>query len=127
MFNLFKILLVSVSVLLSVAFLVLGERKTIGYIQKRKGPVFVGFLGLLQPISDGLKLILKDSLNVFGIERFFYVLSPFLVIFLSLFTWAFIPTSFLLQDSKFSLLFIIVINSMSVYGVLLAGLSSSSK
>lgn len=127
MFMFLKSLILLVSVLLSVAFLVLAERKTMGYIQRRKGPVFVGFWGVLQSIADGLKLVLKSSLNVFGIEKSLYIMSPFLSFFIALLSWSFVPTSYSIQDSKISLLFILALNSIGVYGVLLAGLSSSSK
>jgi len=127
MFLILKSLILLICVLLSVAFLVLAERKTIGYIQRRKGPVFVGFWGVLQSIADGLKLVLKSSLNVFGIEKSLYIASPFISFFIALLSWAFIPTGLNIQDSKISLLFILALNSIGVYGVLLAGLSSSSK
>lgn len=127
MFIFIKSLILLICVLLSVAFLVLAERKTIGYIQRRKGPVFVGFWGSLQSIADGLKLVLKSSLNVFGIEKALYIASPFISFFIALISWSFVPTGLTIQDSRISLLFILALNSIGVYGVLLAGLSSSSK
>lgn len=127
MFIVLKSLILLICVLLSVAFLVLAERKTMGYMQRRKGPVFVGFWGCLQSIADGLKLVLKSSLNVFGIEKSLYIASPFISFFIALLSWSFIPTGLLIQDSRISLIFILALNSIGVYGVLLAGLSSSSK
>ncbi len=127
MFIFLKGLVLLVSILLSVAFLVLIERKVIAYIQRRRGPVFVGFWGFLQSIADGLKLVLKTNLNVFGIERSIYYASPFISFFISLLSWVFIPFGFLLQDSDISLFFILALNSVGIYGILLAGLSSSSR
>jgi len=116
-------LVLIVPILISVAYLTLAERKVMGSMQQRKGPNVVGFLGLLQPLADGLKLLLKEAVIPTNASTFSFVFAPVLTLFLSLFGWALIPLSFtgFYVDVDISLLFIFAVSSLGVYGIILSG------
>jgi NADH-quinone oxidoreductase subunit H len=78
-------LLTVLPVLIAVAYLTLAERKIMGSMQQRKGPNVVGFLGLLQPLADGLKLLLKETVVPINADHFGFIFAPILTLFLSLF------------------------------------------
>ena len=122
-------LILVVPVLISVAYLTLAERKVMGSMQQRKGPNVVGFLGLLQPLADGLKLLLKETVIPTNASTFSFVFAPVLTLFLSLFGWSVIPLSFtgFYVDINLSLLFIFAVSSLGVYGIILSGWSSNSR
>jgi len=122
-------LVLIVPILISVAYLTLAERKVMGSMQQRKGPNVVGFLGLLQPLADGLKLLLKETVIPTNASTFSFVFAPVLTLFLSLFGWALIPLSFtgFYVDVDLSLLFIFAVSSLGVYGIILSGWSSNSR
>ena len=122
-------LVLIVPILISVAYLTLAERKVMGSMQQRKGPNVVGFLGLLQPLADGLKLLLKETVIPTNASTFSFVFAPVLTLFLSLFGWALIPLSFtgFYVDVDISLLFIFAVSSLGVYGIILSGWSSNSR
>src|SRR3569623_1070649 len=124
-----KILLNVVPIMLSVAYLTLAERKVIGYVQVRIGPNRVGPRGLLQPIADGLKLLLKAIIVPTYAIRFLFFLAPLLALAPALAAWAVIPFSdgLVLSDIDASLLYILALTSMSVYGIIIAGWASNSK
>ena len=77
-------LLIVVPILISVAYLTLAERKIMGAMQQRSGPNVVGFFGLLQPLADGLKLLLKETVIPTNANTFSFVFAPILTLFLSL-------------------------------------------
>jgi NADH:ubiquinone oxidoreductase subunit H len=79
-----KYLIIVVPVLLSVAVFTLFERKLIGYIQRRQGPIKVGFFGILQPFADGLKLMIKEPLIPINSNYFMYIAAPIITLLLSL-------------------------------------------
>lgn len=81
-FIFFKIIILIIPVLLSVAYITLVERKIIAAIQKREGPNFVGFLGLLQPIADGIKLLIKETLYPSHSIKLAFILAPMFVFFI---------------------------------------------
>jgi len=116
-------------VLLCVAFLTAAERKAMSSMQQRKGPNVVGFLGLLQPIADGLKLFAKETVIPSASNPINFVFAPILTFFLSLLGWAVIPMNenSPLVDLNLGLVYLFAISSLGVYGIILAGWSSNSK
>jgi NADH-quinone oxidoreductase subunit H len=124
-----KIMVIVVPLMLAVAYLTLWERKLIGWIQVRLGPNRVGPAGLLQPIADGLKLLLKEIIVPSGANKFLFVLAPIMAIMPALAAWAVVPFSpeLVLSNIDASLLYILAITSMGVYGVIIAGWASNSK
>lgn len=127
--TLLKIVLIVAPLMLGVAYLTYAERKVIGYMQVRIGPNRVGPLGLLQPIADGVKLLLKEIVVPTGANRFLFVIAPMLSLAPALAAWAVVPftDTLVLANIDASLLYILAIGSMGVYGVVLAGWASNSK
>jgi NADH-quinone oxidoreductase subunit H len=128
-FLLLKILIIVVPVLLSVAYLTLVERKILASMQKRRGPNVVGFLGLLQPLADGAKLILKETILPSSANKGIFIFAPALTFLLSLIAWAVIPLSdsVVLVDINLGLLYIFAISSLGVYGIVISGWASNSR
>tara|TARA_B100000795_G_scaffold269315_1_gene258342 strand:+ start:1043 stop:1426 length:384 start_codon:yes stop_codon:yes gene_type:complete len=116
-------LVIVIPILISVAYLTLAERKIMGSMQQRKGPNVIGFLGLLQPLADGLKLLLKETVIPTNSHTFSFVFAPILTLFLSLLGWCVIPFSFnaYFVDVDLGLLFLFAISSLGVYGIILSG------
>lgn len=127
--SLIKSLALIVMVMLSVAFLTAAERKAMSSMQQRKGPNVVGFLGLLQPIADGLKLFAKETVIPSVSNPINFVFAPILTFFLSLLAWAVIPLNAEapLVDLNLGLIYLFAVSSLGVYGIILAGWSSNSK
>ena len=123
------ILAIVVPIMLSVAYLTLAERKVIGYIQVRIGPNRVGPRGLLQPIADGLKLLMKEIIVPTNANQYLFVIAPILALAPALAAWAVIPfnAELVLADIDAGLLYILALTSMSVYGIIIAGWASNSK
>ena len=124
-----KILAIIVPLLISVAYFTIAERKILGSIQRRKGPNVVGFLGLLQPFADGLKLFAKETILPSDSNVYIFLLAPLMIFILSLIGWAVIPLSenIVISDLNLGVLYLFAISSLSVYGIILAGWSSNSK
>jgi len=124
-----KILMIVAPIMLSVAYLTYFERKVIGAMQLRKGPNVVGPFGLLQPIADGIKLFLKETVIPTGANRVVFVLAPMITFILALVAWAVIPfdAGMVLADINVGILFLFAISSLGVYGILMAGWASNSK
>jgi len=124
-----KILLIIVPLLLSVAYFTLAERKIMASIQRRRGPNVIGYLGLLQPLADGLKLFIKETILPTSANIFIFLLAPLLTFFLSLMGWVVIPfgENLVVANVNIGLLYLFAISALSVYGIILSGWSSNSK
>ena len=124
-----RILVVAVVILLCVAYLILWERKLIGWMHVRLGPNRVGPAGLLQPIADVLKLLLKEVIQPAQASRWIYLIAPIMVVVPAFAVWAVIPfqAGAVLGDINAGLLYAMAISSIGVYGVILAGWASNSK
>jgi NADH-quinone oxidoreductase subunit H len=124
-----KILLIVVPLMLAVAYLTLAERKVIGYMQLRIGPNRVGPKGLLQPIADGLKLLMKEIILPTKSNHYLYLIAPVLAIAPALAAWAVIPfgEGLVLANINAGLIFLLAMTSLGVYGVIIAGWASNSK
>ncbi len=127
--TLIKIVLIVAPLMLGVAYLTYFERKVIGFMQVRIGPNRVGPWGLLQPIADGLKLLLKEIIVPSGSSKAVFIIAPMLAIAPALAAWAVIPftDTLVLANIDASLLYILAITSMGVYGIILSGWASNSK
>jgi len=127
--TLLLILCIVVPLMLCVAYLTLWERKLIGWIQVRIGPNRVGPMGLLQPIADGLKLLVKEIIVPTGANKFLFVLAPVMAIMPAMAAWAVVPFSpeMVLANIDAGLLYLMAITSMGVYGIIIAGWASNSK
>ena len=128
-FILTKILIVVVPLLISVAYFTLAERKILGAIQRRRGPNVIGIYGLLQPLSDGFKLLIKESVIPHSSNSLLFILSPALTFAVSLFGWSIIPFgpySFF-SESNLGFLYLFAVSSLGVYGIVMSGWSSNSK
>ncbi|MCX7220169.1 MAG: NADH-quinone oxidoreductase subunit NuoH [Burkholderiales bacterium] len=124
-----KIICITLPVMGCVAYLTLWERKMIGWMHIRLGPNRVGPAGLLQPIADALKLLLKEIIIPAKANKVLFVLAPIMTIMPALAAWAVIPfgPETVLANVNAGLLLIMAITSMEVYGVIIAGWASNSK
>jgi NADH-quinone oxidoreductase subunit H len=124
-----KIVAILIPLTLSVAYYTYAERKVIGYMQVRTGPNRVGPWGLFQPFADVFKLLLKEIVVPANANKFLFLLAPVLTLAPSFAAWAVVPFNDLmvLADIDASLLFILALTSMGVYGVIVAGWASNSK
>jgi NADH-quinone oxidoreductase subunit H len=127
--NLAYIGAIVVPLFIAVAYLTLWERKLIGWIQIRIGPNRVGPLGLLQPIADGLKLLVKEVILPTRANKGLYLAAPVVMLAPALAAWAVIPIApeVVLSDINAGLLYILALSSIGVYGVIVAGWASNSK
>ena len=124
-----KIVAIVIPIMLSVAYLTYFERKVIGAMQQRRGPNVVGPFGLLQPIADGLKLFLKETIIPSSANRGVFLLAPCVTFILALVAWAAIPfdEQMVLADINVGILYLFAISSLGVYGILMAGWASNSR
>jgi NADH-quinone oxidoreductase subunit H len=127
--TLVKIMCIVLPLMGMVAYLTLAERKVIGWMQVRIGPNRVGPLGLLQPIADAIKLLMKEIIIPSGANKFLFIGAPVLSIMPALAAWAVVPFSpeVVLSNVDAGLLYVLALTSMGVYGVIIAGWASNSK
>nr|YP_003345125.1 NADH dehydrogenase subunit 1 [Derichthys serpentinus]WNH19657.1 NADH dehydrogenase subunit 1 [Derichthys serpentinus]BAI53276.1 NADH dehydrogenase subunit 1 [Derichthys serpentinus] len=116
-----------IPVLLAVAFLTLLERKTLGYMQLRKGPNVVGPYGLLQPITDGVKLFIKEPISPSTASPFLFYAAPTLALTLALALWAPMPMPYPMLNLNLGILLVLALSSLAVYSILGSGWASNSK
>ena len=122
-------LLITVAVLLSLAFLMFADRKIWAAVQMRKGPNVVGVFGLLQSFADFLKYIFKEIVIPAGSDKVVFLLAPLITFVLSLIAWSVIPfnNGWVLTDINIGILFIFAVAGLEVYGVIMGGWASNSK
>ncbi|WP_413870478.1 NADH-quinone oxidoreductase subunit NuoH [Albidovulum sp.] len=116
-------------VMLSLLFLVYGDRKIWAAVQMRKGPNVVGAFGLLQSVADALKYVVKEIVVPAGADKFVFFLAPMLSFVLAILAWAVIPfhPGWVLADINVAVLFLFAVSSLEVYGVIMGGWASNSK
>ncbi len=124
-----KILVIVLPIMGTVAYLTLAERKVLGWMQVRPGPNRVGYWGLLQPIADGLKLLMKEIIIPAKSNKFLFLAAPVLALAPALAAWAVIPfgDGMALANVNAGLLYILAMTSLGVYGIIIAGWASNSK
>jgi len=133
-----KAFIIFVALLLTVAYLTWLERKVLGHMQIRYGPLYVGWHGLLQPIADGIKLFFKEDIVVGSAHKILYFLAPFIVTVCAFVSFAVVPfgdsiqilgrkVDLVIADVNIGILYIFAISSLNVYGIVLAGWSSNNK
>lgn len=122
-------LITIIFLLISIAVTTLLERKLLSSIQRRRGPNITGIFGLLQPIADGLKLLLKEVILPSSSNIVIFILAPIFTFFCSMVLWIVIPFDYFLSliDSQYSGLFLLAVSSLGVYGIIFSGWSSNSK
>jgi NADH-ubiquinone oxidoreductase chain 1 len=124
-----EVLLVTLPVLLTVAFVTVAERKTMASMQRRLGPNIVGYYGLLQAFADALKLIIKEYISPTQANLVLFFLGPIITLIFSLLGYAVIPygPGLALWDFNLGILYMLAVSSLATYGILLAGWSANSK
>ena len=124
-----KIVALVIPLFVAVAYMTYAERKVISAMKMRRGPNRVGWHGLLQPIADALKLLMKEVILPQNANRFLFVLAPMLSIMPALAAWAVLPLGdgLVIADINAGLLYVLAMTSMGVYGIILAGWASNSK
>ena len=127
--NLIDVLIVILPALLAVAFMTIIERKQLAAMQRRVGPQVVGYYGVLQPFSDALKLIVKETVVPSQSNKVLFYLSPVSTLIFSLLGWAIIPfgQGLVITDFSLGILYTLALSSLGVYGILFSGWSANSK
>ncbi len=124
-----QILLVTVGLLLTVAFIIYGDRKIFAGVQMRKGPNVVGPFGLLQSFADLGKFLIKELIVPAGADKVVFLLAPLISVTLALGAWAAMPLApgWVVSDINVGILYLFAISSMGVYGIIMGGWASNSK
>jgi NADH-ubiquinone oxidoreductase chain 1 len=128
-FSILEVIFITVPVLLSVAYVTIAERKTMGSMQRRLGPNIVGYWGLLQAFADALKLLLKEYVSPTQANLVLFFLGPIITLIFSLLGFAMVPygPGLAISDFNLGILYMLAVSSLSTYGILLAGWSANSK
>ncbi len=123
------VLVIVVPLLVAVAYLTYAERKVIGAMQLRQGPMTVGPFGLLQPLADGAKLFLKETVIPTGANKVVFIVAPMVTFVLAMIGWAVIPfgDGLVLADINVGVLYLFAVSSLGVYGIIMAGWASNSR
>jgi NADH-ubiquinone oxidoreductase chain 1 len=121
--SIIEVLLVTVPVLLTVAYVTVAERKTMASMQRRLGPNVVGYYGLLQAFADALKLLLKEYVSPSQANIILFFLGPIITLIFSLLGYAVIPfgPGLAISDYSLGILYMLAVSSLATYGILLAG------
>ncbi|GAA0214359.1 NADH-quinone oxidoreductase subunit H [Brevundimonas nasdae] len=124
-----QILLITVGVLVGVAFLLLADRKVWASVQMRKGPNVVGPFGLLQSFADMIKFVLKEVVIPAGADKAVFIIAPIITVILAFMAWAVIPFApgWVVSDLNVGILYIFAVSSLGVYGIIMGGWASNSK
>jgi NADH-quinone oxidoreductase subunit H len=124
-----EVLIVIVPLLLVIAYYTYAERKVLAFSQLRKGPNVIGPFGLLQPIADGLKMLVKETIVPSGANRVVFIAAPMVTLTLALVAWAVVPFGYraAIADINVGILYLFAISSLSVYGIIMAGWASNSR
>ena len=127
--SIIEVLMLTIPVLLTVAFVTVAERKTMASMQRRLGPNIVGYYGLLQAFADALKLLLKEYISPTQANIILFFLGPVVTLIFSLLGYSVIPygPGLALSDFNLGILYLLAVSSLSTYGILLAGWSANSK
>lgn len=127
-FIVLKVLMITIPLILSVAYLTYAERKVIAAMQLRRGPNVVGPFGLLQPIADAVKLLFKEIVLPKKSNKILFIIAPMITFILSLVAWAVIPVNsgIALANINIGILYLLAISSLGVYGIIIAGWASNS-
>jgi NADH-quinone oxidoreductase subunit H len=125
----YKILILLVPVLVSVAMIVWLDRRVWAFVQKRQGPNVVGPFGLLQSVADALKYMFKEIIIPSSSNKVIFILAPIVTMTLALISWAVIPfsTTQVLADINVGILYLFAVSSLGVYGIIMGGWASNSK
>nr|YP_009490441.1 NADH dehydrogenase subunit 1 [Gracilaria textorii]AWH62607.1 NADH dehydrogenase subunit 1 [Gracilaria textorii] len=124
-----KIIIIILPLLIAIAYMTLAERKVMAAMQRRKGPNIVGVFGLLQPLADGLKLFVKETVLPSSANLSMFMLAPILTFLLALVAWCVLPfgEGMVYSDINMGMLYLLAISSLGVYGIIISGWSSNSK
>lgn len=124
-----QVLLITVGVLIAVAFLLLADRKVWAGVQMRKGPNVVGPFGLLQSFADMIKFVLKEVVIPAGADKAVFIIAPIITVILAFMAWAVIPFApgWVVSDLNVGILYIFAVSSLGVYGIIMGGWASNSK
>ena len=127
--SILEVLLLTIPVLLTVAYVTVAERKTMASMQRRLGPNIVGYYGLLQAFADALKLLLKEYVSPTQANVILFFLGPMITLIFALLGYGVIPYApgLSLSDFNLGILYLLAMSSLATYGILLAGWSANSK
>lgn len=124
-------LILLLPILLAIIFYILSERKIMAAVQRRLGPSYIDYFGILQPLADAVKALFKETIIPRRADKFLFVLAPLFTFGVSFFNWILIPfsdtVSMTVGNLNFPLFFILALSSLNVYGIILSGWSSNSR